>query len=167
MWAMSENEIIGVNGGLPWHLPDELRHFKAKTIGSAVIMGRKTWESLPIQPLANRQNIVVTTNRRYEAPGAELAHSLDEALDSVAGPTAFVIGGKSLFNEALAIADRLEATIVHAHIDGDTSMPSIDWTQWSLIGEQHHPADERHEFSFTYKTFERAGQGDGTRSLPC
>ena len=157
MWAMAENGVIGANGGLPWHLPDELRHFKAKTIGSAVIMGRKTWESLPIQPLPKRQNIVATNNRSFQAPGAELAHSLEDALALVAGPTAFVIGGESLFSASLPIADRLEVTIVHATVEGDTMMPPIDWKQWSLIGEDHHPADEHHEFSFTYQTFELAG----------
>lgn len=157
MWAMAENGVIGANGGLPWHLPDELRHFKAKTIGSAVIMGRKTWESLPMQPLPNRQNIVVTNNRSYQALDTEVAHSLEGALELVTGPTAFVIGGESLFSAALPIADRLEATIVHAAVEGDTTMPPIDWKQWALIGEEHHPADERHEFSFTYRTFELAG----------
>lgn len=157
MWAMSENGVIGINGGLPWHLPDELRHFKAKTIGSTVIMGRKTWESLPIQPLPGRQNIVVTRNRAFSAPEAQVTHSLEEALETVTGSTAFIIGGESLFAAALSIADRLETTIVHATVEGDTMMPPINWNAWRMVGEEHHPADERHEYSFTYRTFELAG----------
>lgn len=154
IWAMSENRVIGHNGGLPWHLPDELKHFKAKTIGSAVIMGRKTWESLPIQPLPKRQNIVVTRNRDYEASGAQIADSLDAAIDLVAGDTVFVIGGASLFAEAITRADRLELTVVHDECTGDTTMPEIDWDRWSLVGVEVHPADERHRSAFTYKTYE-------------
>lgn len=154
IWAMSENRVIGHNGGLPWHLPDELKHFKAKTIGSAVIMGRKTWESLPIQPLPKRQNIVVTRNRDYEASGAQTADSLDAAIDLVAGDTAFVIGGASLFAEAIARAHRLELTVVHDTYTGDTIMPKVDWDNWSLVGDEFHPADERHRTAFTYKTYE-------------
>lgn len=156
---MAHNGVIGRDNTLPWHLPDELRRFKALTVGHAVIMGRATWESLPTKPLPDRQNIVLTRNRLYVAPGADIAFSLPEALEAVDGESAFVIGGASVFDDALGLADRLEVTLIHADVDGDTVMPDVDWSGWQLVAETHHPADERHALSFTYRTFERAAPG--------
>ncbi len=156
---MAENDVIGDRGGLPWHLPDELARFKALTLGGAVIMGRATWESLPRRPLPERQNIVLTHNEEYLAIGAETARSFEEALAAVAGDTAFVIGGASVFEVTLPMADRLEVTCVHGEVEGDTYMPRVDWSRWTLIAESHHPADERHELAFTYRTFDRAPRG--------
>lgn len=159
LWAMAENGVIGRDGALPWHLPDELRRFKALTIGHAVVMGRRTWESLPVRPLPGRQNIVLTRNAAYEAPGAETALSLPAALDAVAGGAAFVIGGAMVFEDALEVADHLEVTLVHAEVAGDTVMPAIDWSRWRLVAESRHPSDDDHALAFTYRSFDREPPG--------
>ncbi len=155
MWAMAENGVIGCDGRLPWHLPDELRRFKAMTSGHSIIMGRSTWESLPRRPLPDRHNIVLTRAADYVADGATIARSLDSAIEAVVGDTTFVIGGASVYSAALPIADRLEVTIVHAEIDGDTEMPPIDWAEWRLVSEEPNDADADHEYRFTYRSYER------------
>jgi len=134
--AVANNGIIGKDNALPWHLPEDLRHFKALTSGHAVIMGRKTWESLPerFRPLPGRLNIVVTRNPAYQAAGATVVGSLAEAQKVGAGGTAtetlFVIGGAELYAHALPLADRLELTEIDADIDGDARFPAFDRRVW-------------------------------------
>jgi dihydrofolate reductase len=156
--AAADNDVIGKDNDLPWHLPDEFRHFKRTTKGHHVIMGRRTWESQDGRPLPKRVNIVVSSQTDYDAPGAELASSLDEALElaRAAGETeAFVIGGSRLYAEALPRADRLYLTRVHAEPEGDTYFPSIDPAQWRELERVEHPADTRHAHAFTIFTLER------------
>ncbi len=155
IWAMSEDGVIGADGGLPWSLPDDLAHFKRLTQGHPVIMGRRTWDSLWIKPLPNRLNIVVTRNREFVADGAEVVGSVQASLDMTAGARAFCIGGGVMFDNTLAVADRLEVTVVHIEIEGDTHMPYIDWDHWVLVHEELHPADDRHEYAFTFRTYDR------------
>lgn len=155
VWAMSENGVIGANGGLPWSLPDDLAHFKRLTVGHPVIMGRRTWDSLWIKPLPNRLNVVVTRNRSFDADGADIASSIDEAMSLCDAGPVFCIGGADLFDQMLTNADRLEVTVVHTEIDGDVYMPYIDWESWALTNEDLHPADDRHEFAFTFRSYER------------
>lgn len=130
--AVANNGVIGKDNALPWHLPEDLRHFKALTSGHAVIMGRKTWESLParFRPLPGRHNIVVTRNPAYAAPGATVVASLEEALRLDIDATAFVIGGAELYAHALPLADRLELTEIDADIDGDARFPAFDRRAW-------------------------------------
>ncbi len=154
--AMSENRVIGVDGDLPWRLPDDMKHFMCTTRGHAVIMGRKTWESMD-GPLSNRTNIVITRQEKYEADGATVVHSLPEAL-RIAPTTideSFVIGGEAIFRDALPLADRIYLTLVHAEFQGDAFFPEFAQEHWRIVDEQHHSADERHEHSFTIRTFER------------
>ena len=139
---MAENRVIGRDGDLPWQLPEDLRHFKRVTLGKPVIMGRKTWDSLYVKPLPSRRNIVVTRNPDFQANGAETAFSMKEALTRVAdAEEAVVIGGATLFADALPAAGRFHLTEVHAEIDGDTFFPNFDRDHWREISRDHHPAD--------------------------
>jgi dihydrofolate reductase len=134
--AVAKNGVIGKDNALPWHLPEDLKHFKALTTGHAVIMGRKTWESLParFRPLPDRLNIVVTRNPGYSAPGATVVHSLAEAQKVGAGRTAFVIGGAELYAHALPLAQRLELTEIDAAFEGDAHFPAFDRSEWCETG---------------------------------
>lgn len=128
--AVAANGVIGANGELPWRLPEDLKHFKALTMGRPVIMGRKTWESLG-KPLPGRENIVVTRSPGYDAPGASVAASLDSALAFCAGePVVFVIGGGELYAAALPLADGLVLTEIQRDYAGDARFPSFDRSAW-------------------------------------
>lgn len=153
--AMSENRVIGAAGGLPWHLPLDMRHFKAVTTGHSVVMGRKTFETLPA-PLSNRRNIVVTRDPSYRADGADVVHSLEEALGLVADETeVFIAGGAEIYRAALPRADRLYLTLVHASVTGDTHFPAFDERAWRLVHDERHDRDERHPHAFSFRLYER------------
>ncbi len=159
--AMSENHVIGREGGLPWRLPADMRHFKEVTTGHPVVMGRRTWESMK-GPLPNRRNIVLSRRPGFTAEGAEVVTTLDAALARAEAPAAedgspvFVIGGGEIYELALPRADRLDLTIVHAIVTGDAFFPAWDPAEWRLVSERHHPADERHAHAFTFRVYERA-----------
>jgi dihydrofolate reductase len=154
--AMSENRIIGRAGSLPWHLPADLKRFKSLTAGHTVIMGRKTFESIG-RPLPDRRCIVVTRNADYRAEGVVVVLSLEDALQQVADDEeVFIIGGGEIYRHALSLADRLELTIVHAEVEGDTRFPAIDLKDWTLISEEHHEADAQHAYPYTFRRYERA-----------
>lgn len=146
--AVASNGIIGAGGKLPWHLPEDLRHFQRLTLGHPVIMGRRTWESLE-GPLAGRENIVVTRAAGYDAPGAALASSLEAAMALCAGePVAFVIGGSALFAETLPIAAGLVITEIHKAYPGDTRFPDFDRSQWRESQREPHTAADGTRFDF-------------------
>ena len=130
--AVSRNGVIGKDNALPWHLPEDLKHFKQLTTGHAVIMGRKTWESLParFRPLPNRSNIVISRNAAFDAPGAQLAGTLEAALAAAGSQQAFVIGGAQLYGLAMPVAQRLEITEIGADFAGDAWFPPIDPALW-------------------------------------
>ncbi len=153
--AIAENGVIGRAGGLPWRLPDDLKHFKRLTVDHTVIMGRKTFDEVK-RPLANRRNVVITRDPSFRPDGVTVVASLEEAL--ALGATeeeVFVIGGGEIYRLALPYADRLYLTIVHASVEGDTYFPPFDQAAWVLDDELHHPADERHPLSFTFRTYIR------------
>ena len=153
--AMAENRVIGRDNDLPWRLPADLKRFKRLTLDHTIVMGRKTFESLP-KLLPRRRSIVVSRNPSYRAEGAEVAGSLDEALALADGEAeVFVIGGAALFAEALPRASRLYLTRVHAEVDGDVRCPPLDEGSWQLVEEERHDADERHAYDFTFQVFER------------
>lgn len=131
VWAEARGGVIGAGGGMPWHVPEDLAHFREITMGAPVIMGRRTWESFPdrFRPLPGRRNIVVTRSAQWQADGAERAASLDDALALTAGePDAWIIGGGQLYREAIARADVLEVTELDLEVDGDTYAPARgDW----------------------------------------
>jgi len=146
--AVASNGIIGANGKLPWHIPEELRHFKRLTLGHPVIMGRRTWESLK-GPLPQRENIVVTRRAGYEAEGAAVASSLEAALAMCIGePVAFVIGGTQLFEEAMPIAAGMVLTEIQRDYDGDTWFPKWDRRQWRESQREAHTAEDGTRFDF-------------------
>ena len=152
--AVAANGVIGDGGKLPWRLPEDLKHFKALTLGHPVIMGRKTWESLG-KPLPGRENIVVTRAAGYDAPGASVASSLDGALALCAGePTVFVIGGGELYAEALPVADGLVLTEIQRDYAGDARFPPYDRAAWRET--QRKPQTGADGLRFDFVLYERA-----------
>ena len=146
--AVASNGIIGARGKLPWHLPQDLQHFKRLTLGHPVIMGRRTWESLG-KALPARENIVVTRRRGYEAPGAAVASSLHAALALCAGePIAFVIGGGELYAAALPLAAGLVLTEIHKDFEGDARFPDFDRAKWRETQRESHTAADGMRFDF-------------------
>lgn len=157
--AMSENRVIGAGGRLPWRLPLDMARFKRLTMGHAVVMGRKTYDSLR-SPLPGRHNIVVSRSPFFAAGGVRPASSLDGAIELAGGDREiYVIGGGEIYDLALPRADRIELTVVHAEIDGDAFFPEFDESAWDLVAEETHEADERHAYAFTFRTFERVAGG--------
>jgi dihydrofolate reductase len=155
--AVAENRVIGRDNALPWHLPDDLARFKQRTQGHVVIMGRRTFESVG-RPLPDRRSIVVTRKRGYHPAGVEIAHSLGEALERARAADAeevFILGGAEIYTLALPEADRLELTIVHGDVTGDTFFPEFDLGEWTLLEEQRHEPDDRHAYAFSFRTYER------------
>jgi dihydrofolate reductase len=131
--ARADNGVIGANGGLPWRLPDDLRRFKSLTLGKPIIMGRKTWESLPKKPLPGRTNIVLTRDRAFSAEGAVVVHSFEEALDRAQEENPaeiMIIGGAEIFAAAMVRATRIHLTEIHAAPQGDVRFPAFAPQQW-------------------------------------
>ena len=149
--AVAKNRVIGKDNQLLWHIPEDMKHFRELTRGKPVIMGRKTWESLPerFRPLPGRQNIVVTRNGSYVTEGAFLAGSLDEALQVAdAALEVFVIGGAEVYQQALPLADTLYLTEVDLASDGDVSFPEFSLIEWAETGRERHQAPDGFAFAF-------------------
>jgi len=139
IYARAANGVIGRDGTLPWHLPADLRHFKAKTMGKPMIMGRRTFESFPA-PLPGRRHIVLTRDAGWQADGAEVAHSVEQALDIAGAGEIAVIGGAEIYGLLLPLAHRIELTEIHAAYAGDTAMPALG-PEWREIAREEHPAE--------------------------
>ena len=153
--AMARNRVIGRDNRLPWKLPKDLAYFKRVTMGHPVVMGRRTWQSIG-KALPGRENIVVTRNPAFEAPGARVVTSLDAAWKAAgAAEEVSVIGGTSLFEESLPIADRIHLTEVDAVVEGDTFFPEFDRGEWVEREIERHAADERHAYPFRIVVLER------------
>ena len=153
--AVAKNGVIGDRNRLPWHLPEDLKRFRRLTTGHAVIMGRKTWESLA-KPLPDRQNIVVTRDTRYVAPGADVAASLQDALARVRLPApAFCIGGGEIYRIALPLATTLHVTEIDRAFAGDVAFPAIDATQWRETHRETMTSSGTDPFTYAYVTRER------------
>jgi dihydrofolate reductase len=157
--AVADNGVIGREGGLPWHLPDDLRWFKRLTTNHAVIVGRRTWASLG-RALPHRRWIVLTRDPSFRPAGVETAPDLPAALAAAGTGEVFVAGGAAVYRAALPVADRLYLTAVHADVAGDTIFPPVDFSAWTLVDEQPHPADQRHAHAFTFRTYVRS-RSDG------
>jgi dihydrofolate reductase len=146
--ARAENGVIGRDGELPWHLPEDLKHFKAVTMGTPMVMGRKTFDSLP-KLLPGRRHIVLTRQPGWSAEGAEVATSVSEAMALADAQQISVIGGAEIFRMFLPLADQIELTEVHARPEGDTFMPDFEPSNWREISREDHPAkDDKPAFSF-------------------
>ena len=153
--AVARNGVIGRDGDLPWKFPQDLRRFRAITIGHALIMGRKTWDSLP-HALPGRQNIVVTRQPTFAGNGATVAHSLDDALRQVSQPApAFCIGGGELFREALPRATLAYVTRIDAVFDGDATFPALGASEWRETERESHPFDATLGFGYAFVTYAR------------
>ena len=155
VFAVARNGPIGANGRLPWHLPDDLKRFRALTTGHTVVMGRKTWASLP-RALPGRQNVVVTRDHAFRAPGADVAHSLDEALDiATMPPPVFCIGGAELYASALPRASVLHLTEIDRDFEGDVRLPPIDRTQWRETSREPGRLAGPDGFDYAFVTYVR------------
>lgn len=156
--AVSENNVIGKGGTLPWHLPADLAHFRAITVGKPVIMGRKTFASIG-RPLPKRQNIILTRDSDFHPEGCDVAHSLEDAIalaEENATDEAMIIGGEQIYKAALSLADRMYLTLVHTYVeDGDAFFPEFDRREWQETERVEHPADEENSVSFSMVTYER------------
>ena len=160
IYARARNGVIGKAGGLPWHLPEDMAHFKRLTLGCPVIMGRRTWDSLPerFRPLPGRKNIVVTRQPDWNAPGASRAASLSEAM-ALCGDQAqaWVIGGAQLYAQALALADTAEVTEIDSDFEGDVFAPELG-AQWEEVAHEAHISASGLNFSFA--TYRNTQAGD-------
>ena len=153
--AAGQNNELGKDNDLVWHLPNDFKRFKKLTTGHHIIMGRKTFESFP-KLLPNRTHIVISRNNSYKAEGVIVVKSLNEALKAVKDDAQpFIIGGGEIYNLGLEIADKIELTRVHKNFEADTFFPEIPLENWQLIHEEYHEKDENHKFAFTYQTFVR------------
>lgn len=149
---MDENGLIGADGGLPWRLPADLKHFKRRTMGKPILMGRRTFESIG-RPLPGRDNLVLTRDGTFNNEGVQRVASLDQACDWTRGQGAeelAIIGGAQIYALALPRVDRLVVTRVHGQFAGDTYFPEIDWQAWREIERKDHAADERHAYDFSF-----------------
>ena len=145
--ARARNGVIGASGTIPWRVPGEMAYFKQVTLGHPIVMGRKTWESLPRKPLPGRRNLVVTRDRNYVAEGAEVATSLDEALARCAeAQDVFVIGGAELFTLALPRVTRAFVTEIDLEVDGDVHFPALDPAQWREVSRRRGATEPPHDF---------------------
>lgn len=153
--AASENNALGKDNQLIWHLPDDFKRFKQLTTGHYIVLGRKTFESFP-KPLPNRTHVIITRQKNYKAEGCIIVNSVSEALQSVPeNETVFIIGGAEIYNQTIAIADKIELTRVHTSIAADAFFSEIDPEKWQSIEEDFHPKDEKHAYDFTFQTFIR------------
>lgn len=152
--AAAENNALGKDNDLVWHLPDDFKRFKAITSGHFIIMGRKTFESFP-KPLPNRTHIIITRQKGYQVPeGCLIVDSIETALQICPqNEEVFIIGGGEIYKQSIAIADKIELTRVHTEVEADTFFPKIDANHWKLLEEEYHPKDEKHQFDFTYLTY--------------
>jgi dihydrofolate reductase len=152
--AATENGVIGRDNGMPWHLPDDLKHFKALTMAKPVLMGRKTFDSIG-RPLPGRTNLVLTRSRDWSVPGVIVVADLDAAIRAAAAPELVVAGGAQVYALALPRATRIYLTRIHAVIDGDTRLPEFADSEWRETARELHPVDARHPYAFSFVTLER------------
>ena len=159
--ALADNGVIGRAGGLPWHLPDDLRRFKALTMGKPILMGRRTFESIG-KALPGRRNLVLTRGTAALPAGVERVGSVAAAIAAcAAAPELCVIGGAELYAQTLPLATHLELTRVRARIDGDVRFPEFEAAQWREVARSEHAADERHAWPMSFVSLERIGSPAG------
>lgn len=155
--AMAANRVIGNNNRLPWHLPADLKHFKATTMGKPIIMGRKTWESIG-RPLPGRTNIVITRDRAYTANGCVVVHSIDDALAAAGDQDeAMVIGGAEFYRQVLPRASTIYLTRIHRGFEGDTVFPELDDDDWCEVERTDFTADADNPHAYSFIRLERVG----------
>jgi dihydrofolate reductase len=156
IFAMSENRVIGKENRLPWHLPADLKFFKATTLHHPILMGRKTFESIG-RPLPQRTSIIITRQQGYRAEGALVVHSLAEAIQAgqELNPDIFIIGGAEILQEALALIDTMYLTLIHQTFEGDVFYPAFDEQQWQQTWREDHQPDEKNKYAYSFLKLER------------
>lgn len=154
--AIGQNNELGKDNGMLWHLPNDFKRFKQLTTNHHIIMGRKTFESFP-KPLPNRIHIVITRNKNYEKANSIVVHTMEEALNITKNDVQpFIIGGGEIYKIGLPFADKIELTRVHGAFEGaDTFFPEFSKDNWELVAEEKHEKDDKHNYAFTYETWVR------------
>jgi dihydrofolate reductase len=153
--AMSDNGVIGRDNRLPWRMPADLAHFKRLTMGKPILMGRRTWESLP-GLLPHRTHVIVTRNTDYRVTGGHVVHSIEEALERFGdAEELMVVGGENLYRQTLPLASRMYLTLIHAQIEGDACFPEFDLGDWHETSRESHARDARHAHAYSFVTLER------------
>ncbi len=159
IWAMADNRVIGIENRLPWKLPADMQWFRRQTLGKPIVTGRLTFESFGAKPLPGRRNLIVSRNPGYRAEGAEVFESLAAALAATAeDEEVMVIGGASLYTQALPRADRLYMTLVHTKVEGDARFPAFDMAQWQEIEHTDCDADEKNPYPYSFVILQRRPQ---------
>lgn len=154
--AVADNYVIGAGNTIPWHCPADLQYFKRTTMGTPVLMGRKTYQSLKIKPLPGRRNIVITRDRNFTCDSCEVCLSIDEAFDiTLSEKRIFIIGGENIYKQTLDIADELFITFVDAQVEGDRYFPVVQWDEWEPLREEYWKSDEKNPFDLAFKVYVR------------
>ncbi|WP_150268083.1 dihydrofolate reductase [Paenibacillus tepidiphilus] len=158
IWAMARNGVIGRDNDMPWHLPRDFDYFKSETLGKRMLMGRKTWDSLGGKPLRGRTSVVITRDRSFAAEGAQVIHTLEEALEEARrGDELMVIGGAEIYKMMLPYADKLLVTRIEEDFPGDTVFPEVDWSQWREVSNTPGIRDEQNPHDYRFYVYERLG----------
>lgn len=151
--AASQNNALGKDNNLLWHLPEDFKRFKQITTGHYIIMGRKTFESFP-KPLPNRTHIIITRQSEYIAEGCIVVNSLEDAVKSAPkNEEVFIIGGAQIYEQSLQFADKIDLTRVHAKLDADAFFPDFDTSEWDLVFSEKHFKDDKHIYDYTFETY--------------
>lgn len=152
--AAGENNSLGKDNDLVWHLPDDFKRFKELTSGNYILMGRKTFETFP-KPLPNRKHLIITRQEDYQVPeNCFVFDTIQSAIDFTDNQDIWIIGGGEIYKQSMEIADRIELTRVHSDFEADTFFTEIG-EEWELVSEEYHPVDDRHKYDFTYLTYNR------------
>lgn len=155
--AVADNGVIGSGNQLPWRLPDDLKRFKALSLGKPIVMGRKTYDSIG-RPLPGRLNVVISRQPGLEIPGCTVVTSIDEAIAAAQpAPEIVIVGGADIYRQVLPQVQVIHLTCVHANVAGDVVFPKLQEHEWREVAKEYHPADERHPHAFTFSTLERVG----------
>lgn len=155
IWAQDEKGLIGKEGALPWHLPNDLKFFKEKTINQIIVMGKTTFEGMQKRVLPKRQTIVLTRDVAYQADNVCICHEIDALVEQSKREDIYIVGGASVYKQFEPFADVLFQTVIHHTFDGDTTFPEIDWTQYTLVEEIDGIVDDNNQYAHTFKKFER------------
>ena len=156
IWAMDQNQLIGKDNGLPWRLPEDLKFFKKTTNGHAIVMGRKTFDSIG-KPLPNRENVILTRNTVFQQEGCLVMHSVQEILEwsKEKGGEIFIMGGREIYKQFIPHVERLYVTQIHHEFEGDTTMPAIPWEEFTCTSSEKGVRDEKNPYDYEFRIYER------------